>query len=405
VRFLLLNQFYAPDIAPTGQVLHDVAVNLVSKGHTVTVICSNRSYDARTVYPPREAIAGVEVRRVGGLGWGRRGSLLRAVDFLAFYVLAAWRAAFLDARPDVVVALTTPPFIGVLARLLARLWRCGRVQWVMDVYPDVLFAHGLVSERGFVAKCLRALARAEASGASLSLALGPFMARRIGPYTTHSARVEWVPLWGEQPAEAAIHAIAAVRAERGWTDDELVLMYSGNMGLGHRFGEFLTAARQLGPAGPRWAFAGAGKRRSEVEAFALAHPEARIQLLSYVPRERLRASLASADVHLASLDSRWQGMMVPSKLQGLFAVGRPVIFVGGRNNEIAAWIEESGGGWVVAEGDVPGLLEAITEARDPRQRGVRAAAALAYARQHFDPQRNAERVATLFAAAGRPNAP
>jgi hypothetical protein len=83
VRFLLLNQFYPPDIAPTGQVLHDVAVNLVSKGHTVTVICSNRSYDARTVYPPRETIAGVEVRRVGGLG---------AAEARCFEPFISWRS-------------------------------------------------------------------------------------------------------------------------------------------------------------------------------------------------------------------------------------------------------------------------------------------------------------------------
>ena len=120
--------------------------------------------------------------------------------------------------------------------------------------------------------------------------------------------------------------------------------------------------RRLGPGGPVWAFSGGGKRRAEIERFTREHPEARIQLHPYVARERLRESLCAADVHLVSLDSKWQGMMVPSKLASVFAVGKPVIFVGGRHNEIAQWIAESGAGWIVAEDDVDGLLAAVEQA-------------------------------------------
>jgi glycosyltransferase involved in cell wall biosynthesis len=88
-------------------------------------------------------------------------------------------------------------------------------------------------------------------------------------------------------------------------------------------------------------------------------------------------------VHLASMDSAWQGTMVPSKLQGSFAVGRPVLYVGGRDCETALWIQQSGGGWVVDENDVPGLLKAIAQALDPAERRRRGQAALEFARNHF----------------------
>ncbi len=133
-----------------------------------------------------------------------------------------------------------------------------------------------------------------------------------------------------------------------------MLLYSGNMGRGHCFTDFLAAAESLGPEGPIWAFAGDGYRRGEVEQFAAAHPGARIQLWPYVPFEHVAETLLAADVHLVSLSRAWDGVMVPSKLQGAFALGRPVIFVGGRRNEAAAWIAESGGGWAVDEGDVEG---------------------------------------------------
>jgi glycosyltransferase involved in cell wall biosynthesis len=263
----------------------------------------------------------------------------------------------------------------------------------MDLYPEALAAHGLLRESSVGFSLLSVFARWQHRGAAFVLAPGPCVARRLQAYT-HDLVPTWVPLWSDGgPCPAA--AAAACRRGRGWPDGELVLMYSGNMGLGHRFGEFLDAAARLGPGGPRWAFAGGGARREAIEAFARAHPEARIDLLPYVPRSELPASLGAADVHLVSLSRAWQGLIVPSKLQGIFAASRPALFVGPEDNEVARWIRESGGGWVVAEDDVSGLLSAIDDARDPVERERRGQAALEFARERFDRDRNLATVARL----------
>lgn len=400
MRLLLLNQFYPPDIAPTGQVLHDLARVLIARGHEVHVVCSRRSYDGGEAYPGRETLDGVELHRVPALGFGRRGFAGRLADYGSFLPLLALKALFGLPRPDLVLALTTPPYLGLVASALARLRGAAHAHWVMDVYPDVLGAYGLARSDGLAARLLRALTARQLGGARSVLALGPFMARCLQAYVGRG-RAEWVPLWGEDPLDPWPSGMPnRLRVERGWAEEDLVLLYSGNMGLGHRFAEFLSAAAQLGPSGPRWAFAGGGRRRGEVEAFARAHPEARVELHPYVPRARLRESLASADVHLASLSRAWQGLIVPSKVQAAFSVGRPVIFVGPRENEIARWIEESEGGWIVGEEEIDGLLAAVKEARVPAERERRGAAALAYARAHFDRARNCERLARLLEGSG-----
>ena len=61
-------------------------------------------------------------------------------------------------------------------------------------------------------------------------------------------------------------------------------------------------------------------------------------MLPYQPRERLRETLSAGDIHLISLDAKVQGFIVPSKLAGILAVGRPVIFLGDKNNSVAAAI-------------------------------------------------------------------
>lgn len=396
MRFLLLNQFYPPDLAPTGPVLHDVARTLVSRGHEVHVVSSRRPYEGGQVMRREERLDGVRVHRVAATGFGRLGFAGKLADYATFTLSAALRPLDLPL-PDLVLSLTSPPYLGLLGSILGRHWGRPRAHWIMDLYPDVLAAHGLIRDGGAIQRSLAALARAQLGGSSLVISLGSFMARRVERYLASPTRHAAVPLWppdGLRPWEEG--RPNPIRQERGWAPEDFVAMYSGNMGLGHRFNEFLAAAARSGPAGPRWAFVGGGKRRAEIERFKASTPAARIELHPYAPGERLCDNLCAADLHLASLEPAWQGLMVPSKIQGILAVGRPVLFVGGRDNEISSWIHEAGAGWVVAPGDVDGVLRAIDEARDPAERKRRGSAAAAFAKERFDRSANSGRIADLL---------
>lgn len=384
MRFLLLNQFYPPDVAPTGQYLHDLACSLVRRGHQVKVLCSRRSYNGTKTFPVHEELDGVEVVRLPATGFGRRGFLGKIADYGSYYGFLFGALMFGKEQPDVILSLTTPPYVGVLAKIAAT-WRgCRHAHWIMDLYPDVMFAHGMTRGKGLFARLLRSLTRWQFKGADRIFTLGPSMAERVSTYCDDRSTVSWIALWSNsEPLSWPEDEPNPFRAARGWAPDDVVFFYSGNMGLGHRFNEFLEAAKQSGNLKVRWAFAGDGKRRGEVEAFAKSNPTASIQFLDSVPYGQLRAHLCSANVHLASMDSAWQGMMVPSKLQGSFSVGRPVLYVGGRQCETALWIQESGGGWVVDENDVKGLLRAIEQACNPEERRRRGQAALEFARGHF----------------------
>jgi colanic acid biosynthesis glycosyl transferase WcaI len=420
MRLLLLNQYYPPDTAPTGRMLHDLAQALISRGHAVRVICSQRTYDGSPRRPAREQLDGVEIVRLPAWGFGRQRFVGKLCDYGSFAALLALRLAFNRFCPDMILSMATPPYLGLIARAATCFRRVRHAHWVMDLYPDIMAAHWGTGEkdRGSGFRFLQFCARRTFGGASLVVALGPHMATRVARYVP-GGRVEWVPLWGGaelegggtevrgQPSEIRDESsVIGSQASGLKTQDSpalssLRLMYSGNMGLGHRFGEFLELARRLGKDGPQWVFAGGGKRRGEIEAFAAAHPEARIELRPYAPAGQLQQHLASADVHLASLDPAWQGLMVPSKIQGIFSVGRPVVFVGGMENGIAEWIRNSGGGWCVSPGDVDALAEALRQAAHPEERERRGRAALAFARQHFDRVTNRGRVVEMIEATMR----
>ena len=341
--------------------------------------------------------------RIGATRFGRRGFVGKLMDYASYYLGVAWKLAVMQPRPDRVVALTTPPFLSVVARAFSRLHGGDHAHWVMDLYPDVMTAHGMLKDGGAAQRLLACLAGWGFGGrrCAVVLTLGPDMAARTQRLMTAGAeKIAWVPLWGGTPVAAASDGadVRELRRARGWGADETVVMYSGNMGLGHRFGEILAAARELTDERFRFVFFGDGKRRREIQGFADGNPGCRVELRGYAPASELAAHLMSADVHVASLDPAWTGTMVPSKLQGVFAVGKPLIFIGSDDSSIGRWVAESGGGWVVAPDDVAGLVAALEEARDPEMRAIKGAAARDHAIRHFDREMNVAQIAGLLTA-------
>lgn len=404
MRFLFINQFYPPDVAPTGHFLRDVARVLSSRAHSVKVLASRTPYapaaSAVEAHSTTErADAAIEVQRLGPHAPGRRSLPTRAWRASTFAARVRRALTRLQPRPDLVIALTSPPFLGAALG-------CQDVpvaHWVMDLYPDALAAHGLLRADRLPFRALAAFQRRAWRRSALVLTLGPYMEGRLRA-ACGAAHVTSVPLWG-QAGGLLVEDRGAARTALGWAADDLVLLYSGNLGAAHRCGEFLEAARQLGPKGPLWGFSGGGARRADVARFQAQHPAARVALWPYAAAPEHARRLIAADVHLASLSPTWQGVVVPSKVPAAFAQGRPVLFVGPPDNEVADWISTSGGGWVVPPDDVPALLRALAEAGRPGQRELRGAAAHAFAVKHFDATTNTLRIADLLERAARGERP
>lgn len=396
-----MNQYYPPDAAPTGLMLQAVAERTAAEGHEVTVFCATGEYAIQAtlhedaLQPERSSA--VRVVRIGTTNFGRGSFLGKLADYASFYGGVAYRLTTLRPRPDRVITLTTPPFLSVPSRLMTKFSGARHAHWIMDLYPDVMVAHGMISEDGWIHRVLQRLARFGFGGKRFAgaITLGPDMAEKVSQYQSSATKaVEWVPLWGTENL-ADQGDSQALRRIRGWADNELVIMYSGNMGLGHRFDEILGASH-LVDGSARFAFFGDGKRKSQIESHLRNHPDGRIEVHGYVPADQLAAHLRSGDVHLVTLEPKWTGTMLPSKLQGIFAAGRPAIFIGDPKSSSAGWVRESGGGWVVNAGDVDGLLTAIAEAGDPEVRAQRGEMAQRFHDHCFNPDINSTRLARFF---------
>ena len=368
-RITLLNQYYAPDEAATAQMVSDLGEALVAGGHDVVAIASNRSYaDRRRRYPRREVVDGVMVERVWATALGRGSLLARLTDY-AFFFLGAAAKLLLGKRPDAVIVLTTPPLIGLVALFASRLRGFRVVLWSMDVYPDVAIALGTIRSGSVVGRTLSAASRFLVRRVDAIVALGETMAVRLREHG--ASHVEVIHNWADEavivPRPSSGHPL---REQWGWSN-RFVVAYSGNLGLAHEFDTTLNAAKQLAETLPNilFAFIGSGPRAGEVRNAARGIPN--VEFREVVPRAELGATLTAADVHLVTLLPQMAGLVVPSKIYGALAAGRPVIYVGPRAGEVFEIISEGLCGSTVMNGDVAGLVNILADCARDKEKTAR----------------------------------
>jgi glycosyltransferase involved in cell wall biosynthesis len=392
-RILLINQFYPPDTAATGQLLADVAHELVRRGHHVHVVCSAGGYGGGRVERDATDSAGVHVHRIGASGRGRVSTWDRLCDWGSYYALASTHALRLG-RFDACLVLTTPPFIGLLGSLLKRMRGTRFVLWSMDVWPDVAEALGTIKQNGFLSGLLRPVARRIHGSADAIISLGPAMTDLLVERGAARDRVHTVHNW--VPAET-VQARAWGRSymPRLGLDGKFVVMYSGNMGMAHEFDTFLDAAAALRDEPEiSFVFVGGGKRRPAVQQRVEAEGLSNVRLEDAVPLDQLSELMASARVHLLSMRTEVDGCLVPSKAYGILAAGRPCVMVGPRRSDVGQLLEQSQAGLVVRRGDARRLAQAIRRlrARPQMARGM-GRAGREYYETHLGRDRSVARIA------------
>lgn len=362
MHIVLLNQPFYPDVVATAQMAKDLADELVRRGHTVSAVASRSIYgQSGATLPRRETIDKIEIHRLGFSIFGKKGIAARIADFALFHALATVRVITLK-KPDVVVAFTTPPFIAIVG-LLGRFFRGSRaIYWVMDLYPDVPVACGVMKEKSLLTRAFEALSRWMLRRSDASVVLGRCMQERVLAKGIPQEKVKLIPVWADLSGITG-QGRESSKFRKAWNLGEaFTVMYSGNFGIGHDAATICQAMLRLKDHPDiKFVFVGSGKRKKEVLAFIEQHQIVNASWKEYVPREELGESLAAADIHLISIKEGVEGLVVPSKLLGILAAGRASIYVGHPTAETARVLTEHRAGVCVREAEVDKLVATILE--------------------------------------------
>lgn len=364
---------------------------MAAAGWRVTVVADGAG--------PSDAPPGVTVARTGRevQSDGAPGAL----DYLSALRRLTVRALRLP-RQDVVVTMTDPPLLAQVGPILAARHGAASIHWCQDLYPALLPVLGVrvpgllfdAVERASV----HALRRHDAV-----VTIGRCMARRMVALGVPGERITILPNWADPRIHPVPHTGNPFRTRNG-LGVGFIVAYSGNLGLAHPMDGVLDAAAELGSTDPDITILviGEGRGRPALGEAVSARGLRNVRFLPFQPAEGLAESLSAADLHIATMDPRAEGLLVPSKIAGALAAGRPCLFLGPAGSEAAALV--TGCGRVLDPRDGSGLAAAVRAyARNPAlcaEEGKRAAAMAAA----WDADAAARSFAALAEAVRKPSA-
>jgi colanic acid biosynthesis glycosyl transferase WcaI len=400
MRLLFLNRSFWPDPEATGQFLAELCEDL-SAEHEITFVAGPSYHVATKVRGVwrRELLGKIAIIRTWGTRLPKTRLPARLVNLGSYYLLAALAALRVN-RPDIIVAETDPPLLGALGVMLKRLWGCRLLYNVRDLYPDIAEATGGVKSRALL-KLLEVSNSLTYAWADLIVVLGQDMAERVIAKGVPPEKVVVVPDWVDTQQIRPL-APNPFRAE---FPDKFIIMYSGNLGLSQQLESVLEAARRL-HFDQQFLFVliGEGARKQWLQDQAARMSLTNVRFLPYQPKENLAESLSGADLHLVPMIRGAAGCMVPSKIYGIMAAGRPFVAMMEERAEVARFASEFQIGFVIKPGDSEALASTILAAAANREglasMGQRARR---LAEQHFDRRVVTARFAETLTTMGATN--
>lgn len=381
MRIVFFNRFFFPDPSATSQLVSDLALHLARAGHEVHAVAS-RAGEADGSAPP-----GVTVHRACEARGESLSLAARAGAYARYYRGARAVARTLLAPGDIAVVMTDPPLLSAAIGSVAAARGARLVVWLQDLFPEVAAEYGLPGFGAILGSPVRAARDRSLAIAERVVAIGDAMSARVAKTRAVAPdRLHVIHNWADGRAIAPLAAESnPLRAAWGLAD-RFVVGYSGNLGRVHEFDTLLDAARSMrDDSGVCFLIIGRGPRLARlaqcVERERLHH----VRFAPHQDRELLGQSLSVPDVHLCVLRPEFEGLVVPSKLYGSMAAGRPTVFVGAADGEAAAILARAQGGFTVATGDGEGLARAIRRLRDaPDERRLLGTQARAAFEREYD---------------------
>jgi colanic acid biosynthesis glycosyl transferase WcaI len=379
---------YAPELTGIGKYSGEMGEWLAARGHQVTVVTAPPYYPAwrvREDYRAKlyrvERINGAKVYRVP-LWVPERPTGLKRVLHLASFMVGSLPVLALAPQwqPDVVLTVEPTFFSAPIALAVAKI--CGAKSWlhVQDFEIDAAFELGLLPAGGVAQQIATGLEKLFTRAFDRVSSISQKMMERVLTKDVLPQHAVLFPNWVDVDAVHPIEGPTQYRRELG-LEGKVVVLYSGNMGAKQGLESLAPLAESfLKDARVHFLFCGDGAFRPQLEQSVAGMKN--VTLLPLQPVDRLNGLLNTADVHLLPQRAGAADLVMPSKLTGMLASGRPVLATAERGTQVANVVEGRG---VVVDADSPEhLAKALaTLVNDAELRSRLGAAARSYAVEHL----------------------
>ena len=405
MRLIVVTPHFAPDVAPTGEVVTRIVTELAARGHEIEVLTSLPWYRGHSVEPGY----GGRLIRYEDTPWGRitrvhpfpaqnkLDLVRRAASFLGFSTILAGVGSK-GGHADGVLALSPPLTLGVSGWAIAKRRGAPFVFNIQDVYPDVAVELGMLQNSRLIAGARRFERFCYERADAISV-LSEDLRANVAAKTTQPNKVRVIPNFVDTSWIAPGERENPYRREFG-LENKTVVMYAGNVGLSQSLHLVLEAAAALAYE-PDLMFVinGGGAKRTELERAAAGMTN--VRFVDMQPVDRLPEVLAAGDIHLVPLKRGLARSSVPSKTFSVLAAGRPIVASVDNGSEVARVLERAGAGIAVPPEDAEAFTKAIRRLTEsPDEARAMGAAGRAFVETWASPAAIAEAYEHLFEELG-----
>ena len=389
MRFLVLSQYFPPEVGATQVRLSSMCRELVRAGHQVDVVTAMPHHPVGEIFPRYrgrfsclEFQDGVRVRRTwlyaaAGSGWRR------ILSYFSFMVTSLYSITRVRA-PDYIFVDSPPLFLGVTGWMASVYWKCPFIFNVADLWPDSVLDLGVMKEGAFIKAAFWLegwiYRRAQFVNAVTRGIYDVLLNRKNVP----AAKILFLPNGVDTNIVQPLPCDESLKKQLGLTGKRIAI-YAGNHGYAAGAEQILQAAKLL-ESHPElhFLFVGDGPDKTRLQNLAAELQLQNTTFLDSIPLESMSSYLSIADIALITL--RKAGVTRgarPAKTFVMMAAAKPIVLAA--EGEAEELIASSGAGVIVPPDEPEQFAAAILamheDAEGAREMGLRG---LAYVREKFE---------------------
>ncbi len=401
LRLLILSIRYAPEFTSNAIVITGLAQQLAARGHQVTVLAGTPHYQLPRVPPGylwrpfrREIREGVKVIRC----WEYPKSDGKVAKFLnyASFTLTSLIAGLSTNRPEAVIVVSPPFWLGFNALLLRVFRGCAVIYNAQDLFPEAYLASQEVRP-GWLARAMSGLiTRVYRASDRISVITGSF-AEAIAARGIDRGKVVTIPNFVDTTAVKPLPRANSFR-RRHALDNRYVIMYAGNIGYTHGTELLVDAAEKLA-AIPDIFFLviGGGSKQADLARLARERRVPNMQFLPTQPCGVLPEMLAAADVFVLTSKPGVGETSFPGRIYNFLLAARPVVASFDENSDLARVLRSAGAGIITTPGNVEEFCQALTTLyHDSALRERLGRSGAEFLARHYSPQAVVEQYEMLL---------
>jgi len=346
---LVINQYYRPDVASSGQLLSELCEFLYSEGINVHVVTGQPSYttDASPVLSD-EMLNGVQIHRVRmGSSTGKTNLRIRCIGYFRF-MSGAWYLSKKVSRinhPDAVITLSNPPIVGLIGRMISKKHKVPYIYVLYDIHPDILTTTNWIRLPNTVIKLWHLINSIIFKSATKIIVPSHTMKNTLVHFKSlDEQKITVIPNWA-RPEIKVSDVSYTIRSKFNIPQDHILILYAGNIGIMQQLDPIIDTAYNLLGKPIHFLFLGEGENKSDLIEKANKLQLSNITFLSYQPERDFAQIVKESDACIVSLQARLDSYSAPSRAYTFLSAGTPLITLMSEKSELAGLVKDNSCGW------------------------------------------------------------